>query len=179
MLRKPVEAALFDMDGLLLDTEAIYIEAMREAVRALGHRELPLDFCRSTTGVPGPERNRMIEAHYGEGFSIAEFREQFAVLARRRMDAGIPVKAGVVELLDFLASHPDVYLEAARRLGVAPERCLAFEDSNVGLEAAHAAGTMAFMVPDLLQPLPENRERSVEVFPDLHAALRVLRQHLQ
>ena len=137
------------------------------------------------------------------------------------MDAGIPVKSGVVELLDFLESrglplgvatsakrataeshlgkaglldrfaaiatrndvertkpHPDVYLEAARRLGVAPERCLAFEDSNVGLEAAHAAGAMAFMVPDLLQPLPENRKRSVDVFPDLHAALRVLRQHL-
>ena len=221
MLRKPVEAALFDMDGLLLDTEAIYIEAMREAVRALGHPELPLDFCHSTAGVPGPERNRMIQEHYGDGFSIAAFREQFAVLARRRMDEGIPVKPGVVELLDFLAGrglplavatsarrptaenhlgkagllgrfaaiatrddvehtkpHPDVYLEAARRLGVAPERCLAFEDSNVGLEAAHAAGTMAFMVPDLLQPLPENRERSVDVLPDLHAALRMLREHL-
>ena len=84
MLRKPVEAALFDMDGLLLDTEAIYIEAMQEAARTLGHRELPLDFCHSTAGVPGPERNRMIEAYYGEGFSIDEFREHFAVHVRRR-----------------------------------------------------------------------------------------------
>ena len=221
MLRKPVEAALFDMDGLLLDTEAIYVEAMREAARTLGHSELPLDFCHSTTGVPGPERNRMIEAHYGEGFSIAAFREQFSVQTRRLMEAGIPVKPGVVELLDFLAGrdlplgvatsarrvtaenhlgkaglldrfaavatrddvertkpHPDVYLEAARRLGVAPERCIAFEDSNVGLEAAHAAGTMAFMVPDLVQPLPESRARCVDVLPDLHAALKLLRQHL-
>ena len=221
MLRKPVEAALFDMDGLLLDTEAIYVEAMQEAARALGHGELPLDFCHSTAGVPGPERNRMIEAHYGGGFSIDAFREQFSVQTRRLMEAGIPVKPGVVELLDFLAGHrlplavatsarrvtaeshlgkaglldrfaaiatrddvqrtkphPDVYLEAARRLGVAPERCLAFEDSNVGLQAAHAAGAMAFMVPDLVQPLPENLERSVEVFPDLHEALRVLREHL-
>src|SRR6266545_4210625 len=105
MLRKPVEAALFDMDGLLLDTEAIYIEAMQEAARTLGHRELPLDFCHSTAGVPGPERNRMIEAHYGEGFSIAEFREHFAIHVRRRMDAGIPLKSGVVELLDFLANR--------------------------------------------------------------------------
>ena len=105
MLKKPVEAALFDMDGLLLDTEAIYVEAMQEAARTLGYRELPLDFCHSTAGVPGPERNRMIEAHYGDGFSIDAFREQFAVHARRRMDAGIPVKPGVVELLDFLASR--------------------------------------------------------------------------
>ena len=73
-----------------------------QTARTLGLRELPLEFCHSTAGVPGPERNRMIEAHYGEGFRIAPFREQFAVLTRRRMEAGIPLKPGVVELLDFL-----------------------------------------------------------------------------
>jgi HAD superfamily hydrolase (TIGR01509 family) len=220
MLRKPVEAALFDMDGLLLDTEVIYIEAMQAAARSLG-REMALDFCHSMIGVPAKECTLMIEAYYGEGFSIEEFRGRFYELLRGLLDAGIPLKPGVVELLDFLAGrglplavatssergtaerhlakaglldrftalatrddverpkpHPDLYLEAARRLGVAPERCLAFEDSNIGLEAAHAAGAMAFMVPDLLQPLPETRARSLEIFPDLHAALRLLRQHL-
>ena len=43
MLRKPVEAALFDMDGLLLDTEVIYIEAMQQAARSLG-RERDYDW---------------------------------------------------------------------------------------------------------------------------------------
>ena len=61
--------------------------------------------------------------------------------------------------------HPGVYLEAARRLGVAPERCIAFEDSNIGLTAAHAAGAMAFMVPDLLQPSPEVLARCLKVCP--------------
>jgi HAD superfamily hydrolase (TIGR01509 family) len=220
MLRKPVEAALFDMDGLLLDTEVIYIEAMQASAQALG-REMSLDFCHSMIGVPGPDCNVMIEAYYGERFSLTEFREHFSVHRSRLMESGIPVKPGVVELLDFLAGrglplavatsaarataehhlgraglldrftavatrddverakpHPGVYLEAARRLGVAPERCLAFEDSNIGLEAAHAAGAMAFMVPDLLQPLPETRTRSLEIFPDLHAALKLLREHL-
>ena len=140
----------------------------------------------------------MIEAYYGEGFSITEFREHFSDHRRRLMDGGIPLKPGVVELMDFLAGrglplavatsagrvtaehhlgraglldrftalatrddvertkpHPDVYLEAARRLGVAPERCLAFEDSNIGLEAAHAAGAMAFMVPTCCSPCPK------------------------
>ena len=220
MLKKPVEAALFDMDGLLLDTEAIYIEAMEQAARSLG-REMALDFCHSMVGVPEHECSLMIAAYYGEDFSIEEFRARFYGLLRGLLETGIPLKPGVVELLDFLAGrglplavatssarktaerhlshaglldrftalatrddverakpHPDLYLEAARRLGIAPERCIAFEDSNVGLEAAHAAGAMAFMVPDLLQPLPETRARCVDVLPDLHAALRLLRQHL-
>src|SRR5258708_22789382 len=100
MVRNPVAAALFDMDGLLLDTEVIYIEAMQTAARALGHREMPLEFCHSMVGVPGRECNLMIEAHYGEGFSITEFRKHFSVDLRRLMDTGIPVKPGVVELLD-------------------------------------------------------------------------------
>jgi HAD superfamily hydrolase (TIGR01509 family) len=220
MLRKPVAAALFDMDGLLIDTEVIYIEAMQAAARGLG-REMSLEFCHSMVGVPSHECNLMIEAYYGEGFDLTEFREHFSVHRRRLMDGGIPVKPGAVELLDFLAGrglplavatsagrataehhlghaglldrftalatrddverpkpHPGVYLEAARRLGVAPEHCLAFEDSNIGLEAAHAAGTMAFMVPDLLQPLPESHARCLRVVPDLHAALSLLREHL-
>jgi HAD superfamily hydrolase (TIGR01509 family) len=220
MLRKPVEAVLFDMDGLLLDTEVIYIEAMQQAARSLG-REMALDFCHSMVGVPAQECSAMIAAYYGDGFSIEEFRGRFYELLRGLLDAGIPLKPGVHELLDFLADrglplavatsserrtaerhlakagifdrfsalatrddvgrpkpHPDIYLEAARRLGIAPERCLAFEDSNIGLEAAHAAGTMAFMVPDLLQPLPESRARCLQVLPDLHVALRLLREHL-
>ena len=62
MLRKPVEAVLFDMDGLLLDTEAVYIVALQAAARTLG-REMPLEFCHSMVGVPGPECNLMIERY--------------------------------------------------------------------------------------------------------------------
>ena len=220
MLRKPVEAVLFDMDGLLLDTEVIYIEALQTAATALG-REMPLDFCHSMIGVPGHECSLMIADYYGAGFDIEEYRQHFSLHLHRLVETGIPHKPGVVELLDFLANrglplavatssgrktaehhlgkagllgrftalatrddverakpHPDVYLEAARRLGVAPERCLAFEDSNIGLAAAHAAGTMAFMVPDLLQPLPESHARCLQVLPDLHVALSLLREHL-
>jgi HAD superfamily hydrolase (TIGR01509 family) len=216
MLRKPIEAALFDMDGLLLDTEALYIQAMQAAARTL-KRDMPLAFCHSMVGIPGKECNLMIEEFYGEGFSIDEFRGHFSTRIRELLDERIPVKPGAIELLDFLgargvpcavatsagrqtAEHhlgragllgrfqalatrddvahakpaPDVYLEAARRLGVAPERCVAFEDSNVGLTAAHAAGTMAFFVPDIVAPHPEVRGKAVRVLSDLHEARRIL-----
>jgi HAD superfamily hydrolase (TIGR01509 family) len=51
--------------------------------------------------------------------------------------------------------HPDPYLEAARRLKVAPERCLAIEDSPTGAESAIAAGCYTIAVPSL--PLPAER----------------------
>ena len=47
----------------------------------------------------------MIEAYYGEGFSIEEFRGRFYELLRGLLEAGIPLKPGVVELLDFLADR--------------------------------------------------------------------------
>ena len=39
--------------------------------------------------------------------------------------------------------HPDIFLEAARRLGVAPEHCIVFEDAPLGIEAARRAGMQA------------------------------------
>lgn len=42
--------------------------------------------------------------------------------------------------------HPDMFLEAARRMGVAPERCLVFEDAEPGIRAARAAGMQVVQV---------------------------------
>jgi HAD superfamily hydrolase (TIGR01509 family) len=72
--------------------------------------------------------------------------------------------------------HPDIYLEAARRLGVRPDHCVAFEDSNVGVRAAAAAGAMPIMVPDVAPPLPETRALCVHVAKDLHEALALLKK---
>ena len=47
---------------------------------------------------------------------------------------------------------PDVYLEAARRLGVEPTRCAAIEDSSNGLRAAHAAGMRVLAIPNAHYP---------------------------
>ena len=220
MLRKPVEAVLFDMDGLLIDTEAVYIDAYHEAAGRLGV-EMPQALCHAMIGIPTRECEAMIQDHFGPAFSVADFQDHFSSSAHRLLDAHVPVKPGAVELLAWLDGrglplaiatssravtaerhlgkaglrghfktiatrydverakpHPDVYLEAARRLGVDPTRCIAFEDSNPGLPAAHAAGTMAFMVPDIVPPTPEVRAKALHVLDDLHAALKILQEHL-
>ena len=50
---------------------------------------------------------------------------------------------------------PDIYLEAARRLGVEVVNCLALEDSDAGVLSATAAGMITVMVPDLKPPSPQ------------------------
>ena len=66
-------------------------------------------------------------------------------------------QAGLMDVFEHLITlddvkrakpAPDPYLLAAQRLGVAPARCLVFEDSEVGAEAAHAAGMRVVQVPD-------------------------------
>jgi beta-phosphoglucomutase family hydrolase len=47
---------------------------------------------------------------------------------------------------------PDIFLESARRLGVPPEHCYAFEDAELGLQAARAAGMVAVDIRPLYQP---------------------------
>jgi HAD superfamily hydrolase (TIGR01509 family) len=68
---------------------------------------------------------------------------------------------------------PDVYLEAARRLGIGPAHCLAFEDSPSGVRAAQAAGMHCVFIPNPdIDPVKLDGE--VEVFPslsDCHASL--------
>ncbi|RYE87043.1 MAG: HAD family phosphatase [Hyphomicrobiales bacterium] len=64
--------------------------------------------------------------------------------------------------------HPEPYLLAAGRLGVAPASCLAVEDSHAGVRAAHAAGMQTIMVPDLVGPSDEIRGLCAAVLDSLH-----------
>lgn len=66
---------------------------------------------------------------------------------------------------------PEPYLLAAARLGVAPARCLAFEDSEVGARSAHAAGMTVVQVPDIV---PVSGEHAHLVAPDLLAGARAI-----
>jgi HAD superfamily hydrolase (TIGR01509 family) len=71
---------------------------------------------------------------------------------------------------------PDLYLLAASRFGLPPDACVAVEDSNHGVTAAHAAGAITIMVPDMVTPTDESRARCAAVLPDLGDVLQMLRE---
>lgn len=209
-------AVVFDMDGLLFDTEAI----VREAIAAASARlrfDVPDALFLSLIGLSSDEGRKRLLAHYGDSFDCDAFWRAVDDDFHRLLAGRTFLKTGVVELLDWLderdvpkaiatssqhvhvernlAIHdlggrfqavvadgdcamgkpnPHPFLEAAERLGVAAEECVALEDSPNGVRAASAAGMMTIMVPDLIQPSEEIRSCCIWVARDLHEVRKLL-----
>lgn len=87
-------------------------------------------------------------------------------------------RAGILDMFEVVITrsdtqkgkpHPEPFLAAAARLGVAPEDCLALEDSPNGVRAAKSAGMMTVMVPDLVAPTADVARLCLAVCDDLDA----------
>ena len=112
--------------------------------------------------MPDGDRHLLVAAHGRCASELAGIRHRFeTILTRDDVARGKP--------------SPDLYLLAAARFGLKPEVCVAVEDSNHGVTAAHAAGAITIMVPDMVTPTDETRARCAAIVPDLGAVLEVLR----
>jgi HAD superfamily hydrolase (TIGR01509 family) len=184
-----IAAVVFDMDGVIVDSEQVWDDVRESYVREVGGtytdsatRDMmgmsSVEWSRymaEKLGVPGtPEEinaaivQRMLE-RYGEAPPLIPG----AVEAVRRCAERWPLAvasssnpelievvldvAGLHDVIPVVVSSeevargkpaPDVYLEAARRLGVDPKLCVAVEDSHNGIRSAKAAGMLVVAVPN-------------------------------
>ena len=207
-LPRRVEGVVFDMDGLLTDSERIFRDSMFAVTHSLG-LDITMEVFIRMVGAPREQNQRVVLEHFGAGFDYDGWIKAVNAHAHAQMAVDLQLKAGVVELLDDLdalglpraiatsSSHPaverqlgelanrfqaivahgdyargkpnpDPFLTAASRLGIAPMACLGLEDSHNGVRAAHAAGLMTIMVPDLLEATQEMRGLCVAVAETLH-----------
>jgi HAD superfamily hydrolase (TIGR01509 family) len=97
----PLDAVIFDLDGLLLDSERVYERVTREALAAMGF-EMSATFYGAIMGLPGTECDAMLRKTFGAGFCSETFKQRFLALAKPCFEAGVPLKAGALELLDDL-----------------------------------------------------------------------------
>ena len=217
MKRDSIQAVIFDMDGLMLDSQRIATEAWKRAVAAFGYC-LKDEINLSLIGRTIPDTNYILREAFGFDFPVNEVRrlatKEFADLTR---DSGIPVKRGLHELLDLLEQKhlkiavatstpqsdclyhlqrsdlihrfkvivcgdevprgkpaPDLFLRASELLDVVPEHCMVLEDSYAGVRAAHNAGMIPIMVPDLKEADDEMRALAHAVVSDLVEAKDVI-----
>ena len=100
-LPRPVKAVVFDMDGLLLDSEIIYCEALAATAAEMG-AELPDQVIQRMIGHTWPGSAEVLRGHFGDGFDTDALRTRSVELFYEVADAGIALKTGVIEILDHL-----------------------------------------------------------------------------
>jgi HAD superfamily hydrolase (TIGR01509 family) len=189
-------AVIFDLDGVLLDSEQRWNEVKEALVREAGGTWRD-DAARAMMGMSSPEWSAYLRDELGVPWTLDDINADVVRRMHESYAGGLPLLPGAVEAVRVLAARwplalasssnreiidvfldvagvrdafgatvsseevargkpsPDVYLEAARRLGVTPERCVAIEDSANGLRAAAAAGMPVIAVPNEHYP-PED-----------------------
>jgi len=132
-------------------------------------------------GIPlKPGAAELLDALHGHGYPMAIVTSSSRRTAEEHLTlAGIRGRFEVVLTRDDVVRgkpSPDLYLLAAKQLGFPPACCLAIEDSNPGVAAAHAAGAITVMVPDIVPPTAASHARCAAVLPDLSAVVATLRE---
>jgi len=90
------------MDGLLFDTEALYMEAWLHVGEVMGY-PITMEVARKTIARHSLECEKMFQALYGPEFSIAEAHRLIGARIRPHlMEVGMPLKPGALELLQLL-----------------------------------------------------------------------------
>jgi HAD superfamily hydrolase (TIGR01509 family) len=100
-LPRPVKAVVFDMDGLLVDTETVIFRAMRDVAGGIGG-ELPFETFQRMVGLQDAASNQILMDHFGQGFDLGAWTLAVREHAHKQMPAGVALKAGVQEIVEFL-----------------------------------------------------------------------------
>ncbi|MCZ4271778.1 HAD family hydrolase [Maritalea porphyrae] len=99
-----VEAVVFDMDGLLLDTEQIYKRVMQQLCKEWGH-ELTHEMFAAFVGIPQTENVPIYQQFFGKDFDVQTYENLMVERAHEEMSKGIPVKNGAKELVAGLSAR--------------------------------------------------------------------------
>jgi HAD superfamily hydrolase (TIGR01509 family) len=207
-----IDAVVFDLDGLLLETEEIWDEVREALARERGGRWSE-SAQRDMMGMSSPEWSRYMHDVVGLREPPEEINDLVVKRMGERYRSHLPLLPGAVQAVDRIAARwplaiasssnrqlidlvlelsglakhfratvsseevargkpaPDVYLEAARRLGIEPTRAAAIEDSDAGIRSAAGAGMRVVAIPNRSFPPGEEALARADVVVDSLADL--------
>ena len=187
-----IRLVIFDMDGVMYDTERLAIQAWQAAGAKYGYT-VAADTVVEMIGRTVEDCQTILRHEFGQDFPFALILEERLRIDKAQIERNTgPVKEGLFETLAGLGARglkpavatsteraraerlmlrsqtpdcfaavvcgdevpvrkpaPDLFVEAARRVGCAPHECLVIEDTDVGIEAARRAGMRAVFVLDM------------------------------
>jgi len=202
----PFDAAIFDLDGTLLDSMYVW-RRIDEVYFARRGMVTPPDYGRALAGLSYRESAEYTKARFGFTEPWQEIVQEWTDLAHEEYARHVPLKKGAREYLQFLKAagvklavatalpeylyrpclthlgvidlfdalcstdetggrgkkNGEVFLLAASRMGVEPERCAVFEDTLEGLRGAKCAGMLAFCAKDAVN---SHAHPEIETFAD-------------
>ena len=174
---KEIQAVVFDMDGLMFDSERYVQKSWDIAGERLGYGPLGHNIV-NTLGTNLTNRKKYFLEHYGNDFPFDKFLDGYRDAYYELVEDGVPAKNGVATssseehavsnlkregIFDYFDSvitgnmiehgkpEPDIYIEACRRLKVDPSKAIALEDAINGIRSAYGAGMNPVMIPDIVQ----------------------------
>jgi HAD superfamily hydrolase (TIGR01509 family) len=203
------KAVIWDMDGLLLDSERISHNSWLTACASLDV-EIQEDVFRGIIGLNRRTSRKMLEEQIGSIVDLERLINTANEIYQERISQGVPLKKGARECIvwlhqnDVLQSvatstqqalakkklghhalvklfhsvvvgdqvehgkpNPEIFITAARRMGVDPSECVIFEDSRHGIAAANASGGRPILVPDLAIHDDESESHAWEIWDSL------------
>ena len=208
---KMIESVIFDMDGVIFDSERIVCDLWIDFAKENGMSGMD-ELIIKCIGINDNATKKLFLEAYGEGCPYDEYKKVISQKYHELYDGGrLPMKPGVKELLGFLKENdiktalasstkvktvtnqlrdagileyfdvviggdmvtkskpdPEIFLEAADKLGVDPTKSFIIEDSLNGIKAAYAAGAKPLLVPDLIKPDEEIQKICYNIFVNLH-----------
>lgn len=212
-----LKGIIFDMDGLMLDTEKLFSVFWKKGAEYYGFNmsdEQALGM-RSLNHRLAEEK---LKNYFGKDCDYYAVRAKRIELMNRHIARnGVEKKKGLDELLEYLSGTglklavatatcfndmqtrlksvgvfhyfdefvcgdevkeskpaPDIYIEAAKKLGCEPKDCIALEDSPNGIRSAYDAGCMPIMIPDMSQPDDDVKAMLYAVCGDLTEVIDII-----
>jgi len=203
-----IKGVVFDLDGVMIDSEAISIEVWRNILSSHNARISDEDYGKIIGMASIPATEFIIKQSGVSLNTMKTMKRHWDDLVMAIQNHGAP-EAGLINILDAFAAftlplavasnspsryvhstlkalsvadrfrtvtcgdefkhskpHPEIYLKAAESIKVAPENCLAIEDSPVGLQAALAAGMRCVIIENRHIKNP-NYEGAYSQYPSL------------